>query len=245
MELRNTFELSAFDRLSEDEFTFLLTFLRKRGNLKKLQEELCLSYPAAQKKLDRLLRSLGLMDEQETTDKSKEEMDMTFVREWKTDPDSVKASEMIKAKLKKSGGRVVVSTVRGLPCEMIANPDGESFSSDKLPITPSYRYDVFDVIVDCLQENGGSARKGDGRKYKYGDPECDDTTVVGAIARNYFGKRYGDSTYDPVFVLAAVLEWAGIASNERGYLKLTDDYREKIAAADGEKTETVRKGLFR
>ncbi len=31
--------------------------------------------------------------------------------------------------------------------------------------------------------------------------------------------------FDPVFVLAAVLDWADIARNERGYLTLTADYR--------------------
>ena len=34
----------------------------------------------------------------------------------------------------------------------------------------------------------------------------------------------GDSVYDPVFVLAAVLEWADIAYNGRGYLELTENY---------------------
>ena len=83
-------------------------------------------------------------------------------------------------------------------------------------IKPNYEYRVFDVIVELLLENGGRARKGNGRNYKLGEPECDETTVVGAIAKYYAGKKYGDSVFDPVFVFAAVLEWAGIAHNERG-----------------------------
>lgn len=39
------------------------------------------------------------------------------------------------------------------------------------------------------------------------------------------------SVPDPVFILAAVLEWAGIASNERGELVLTASYQEKLHAA--------------
>lgn len=35
--------------------------------------------------------------------------------------------------------------------------------------------------------------------------------------------------FDPVFVLAAVLDWAGIAHNERGYLTLTADYRSLLS----------------
>lgn len=83
-------------------------------------------------------------------------------------------------------------------------------------IKPNYEYRVFDVIVELLLANGGRARKGNGRNYKLGEPECDETTVVGTIAKKYAGKKNGESVFDPVFVFAAVLEWAGIAHNERG-----------------------------
>jgi hypothetical protein len=140
----------------------------------------------------------------------------------------VKASEIVKAKLKEAGGRAIVYTARGLPCEVIANADGQSFTCDKLPIKPSYCYTVFDVIVDLLLENGGRARKGNGRNYKLGHPNCDETTVVGAIAYQYAGKKTGDSVFDPVFALAAILEWAGIATNERGELVLTAAYQDRL-----------------
>ena len=61
-----------------------------------------------------------------------------------------------------------------------------------------------------------------------GESECDETTVVGYIAKNYAGKSYGDSVVDPVFVLAAVLQWAGIANNGRGELSLTASYKAKL-----------------
>ena len=57
------------------------------------------------------------------------------------------------------------------------------------------------------------------------------TTVVGAIGYNYAHKEAGTSVFDPVFALAAILEWAGIASNERGELVLTTNYQEKLRAA--------------
>ena len=44
----------------------------------------------------------------------------------------------------------------------------------------------------------------------------------GAVAK-YLGRKKGESVYDPVFVLAAVLEWAGVARNQRGYLELEQD----------------------
>ena len=142
----------------------------------------------------------------------------------KLDQSNPKASEIVKAKLLENGGHVTVYTARGLPCEIWADSDGKSFVSDKLPIKPNYEYTVFDVIVELLVANGGRAKKGNGRNYKLGHPNCDEHTVVGAVAKNYAGKKVGDSVFDPVFVLAAVLEWAGIAHNGRGELVLTQQY---------------------
>ena len=39
------------------------------------------------------------------------------------------------------------------------------------------------------------------------------------------GKKEGESGLDPVFILAAVLDWAGIAKNGRGEIALTAEYR--------------------
>ena len=221
MELKNDFEMSVFDTLSGEEYAFLMAFLRQRGNLKNVQSELEISYPTAKKKLDELLARLRLAEPEQ------EEIEMPSITKLTADRNSTRPSEIIKAKLLDNGGRVIVHTARGLPCEIIAAPDGKSFVSKKLPVKPPYEYKVFDAIVDLLIANGGRARKGNGRNYKLGHPECDENTVVGIVAI-YDGKKLGESVYDPVFVLAAVLEWAGIASNERGELVLTQSYRSKL-----------------
>ena len=222
MELKNDFEMSMFDTLSGEEYAFLMAFLRHRGNLKNVQSELEISYPTAKKKLNELLVRLGLAEPEQ------EEIEMPNISNLTAVRNSTKASEIIKAKLLDNGGRVIVHTARGLPCEIIAAPDGKSFVSKKLPVKPPYEYKVFDAIVDLLIANGGRARKGNGRNYKLGHPECDENTVVGIVAI-YDGKKLGESVYDPVFVLAAVLDWAGIAHNERGYLTLTADYRSLLS----------------
>ena len=221
MELKNDFEMSVFDTLSGEEYAFLMAFLRQRGNLKNVQSELEISYPTAKKKLDELLAHLRLAEPEQ------EDIEMPSITKLTADRNSTRPSEIIKAKLLDNGGRVIVHTARGLPCEIIAAPDGKSFVSKKLPVKPPYEYKVFDAIVDLLIANGGRARKGNGRNYKLGHPECDENTVVGIVAI-YAGKKSGESVYDPVFVLAAVLEWAGIASNERGELVLTQSYRSKL-----------------
>ena len=222
MQLKNDFEMSAFDTLTSGEYAFLMAFLRQRGNLKNVQSELEISYPTAKKKLEELLVRLELAEPEQ-----EEKIEMPKITNLTADRTSTKPSEIIKAKLLDNGGRVIVHTARGLACEIIADPDGKSFASKKLPVKPPYEYKVFDAIVDLLIANGGRARKGNGRNYRLGHPECDESTVVGAVAI-YAGKKPGESVYDPVFVLAAVLEWAGIVSNERGELVLTQSYRSKL-----------------
>lgn len=205
---------------------FPTTVLRERLTVRIAPSPDCvMSYPTAKRRLDEILLALDLYEEEDTSITEREEIDM---RNWFTDHTSTKASEIIKTKLKKNGGRVIVYTARGLPCEICVAADGISFESDKLPIKPAYRFDVFDIVVELLKKQNGRAKKGNGRNYRLGDENCDDTTVVGYIAKNYSHKNDGDSVYDPVFVLAAVLEWADIAKNERGELVLTANYRAKL-----------------
>ncbi|MBQ1209042.1 MAG: hypothetical protein IIX64_01050 [Bacteroidales bacterium] len=134
-------------------------------------------------------------------------------------------SEIIREKILQNGGRAIVQSLTGKPYEIRHCSDGKSFLCDQLPIKPPYTYAVFDVIVDLLERQGGKADKGAGRNAKLGQPRCEETTVVGAIAKYYAGKRDGESVFDPVFAMAAILEWADIAHNERGYLELTANYR--------------------
>lgn len=223
VELRNTFELSAFDRLDQEHLDFLISFLKCRGSLKSLQEEIGISYPTAKKRLEELLIALEIVQEEN----SSEHQEVLDMRNFSVNRNSHLASEIIKAKLMDNGGRVTVYTARGLPCEVWMNADGTSFTSDKLPIKPPYTYRVFDVIVDLLVSQGGRARKGNGRNYKLGESNCDKTTVVGAVALHR-GYTIGNSVFDPVFVFAAILEWAGIAHNERGELVLTRQYRSML-----------------
>lgn len=221
MELKKEYALSVFDRLEKEQYDFLLSFLKNRGNMKDVQLEQQISYPTAKKRLEELLISLELSDASEN--KERGEFDMSNLN---IDYTSKKASEIIKAKIKDNGGKVTVFTSRGLPCEIYAEPDGTTFSSDKLPIKPNYEYKVFDEIVELLRSQGGRAKKGNGRNFKLGERGCEKNTVVGTIAVSR-GYEEGQSVYDPVFVMAAILEWAGIAKNGRGYLELTKEYLER------------------
>lgn len=142
----------------------------------------------------------------------------------------IKASDVIRQKLLENGGIATVSSINGNSYIVKASRDGKSFTCDELPIKPPYEYRVFDIIVDLLICQGGKARKGNGRNYRMGEGNCTEDTVIGAISKNYTGKKNGESVYDPVFVLAAIMDWAGIVRNQRGYLELTPQFREKFSS---------------
>lgn len=40
------------------------------------------------------------------------------------------------------------------------------------------------------------------------------------VATKYFGCSIGESTFDPIFIIAAVLDWAGVAYNKVGSITL-------------------------
>ncbi len=227
MELRNEFALSPFDLLKKDQMDFLMIFLQQQGNMSAVQQALQISYPTAKKRLEEVLTALHLTEKNDT----KEQEEVLDMSNWTIPKDSIKASDIIKQKLMEQGGKAIVYTVRNLPCDIQAAPDGKSFLSKKLPVREPYRYEVFDIIVSLLLSQGGRAQKGNGRNYRLGEPLCDETTVVGAIGYRYWKAEEGKSVYDPVFVLAAVLEWAGIAKNCRGELVLTAHYLQKYQEA--------------
>lgn len=219
MELKGDFERNRFDQLNAEQYELLISFLKHRGNLKDVQSEMKISYPTAKRKLNELLCALDLKESPQRQERMDVDVSMLQVDDTSNQP-----SEIIKAKLIEYGGHVTVYTQRGLPCEIYAEPDGRTFTSDKLPIRPPYEYAIFNDIMGLLVKQGGRARKGNGRSYKLGEAGCEENTVVGVIAKQR-GHKEGDSVYDPVFVMAAILEWAGLAQNGRGELILKAEYR--------------------
>ncbi len=60
--IENSFRLSRFDYLSDEELRFVETFLRCRGNIKEVERALGISYPTVRAKLDGILKRLGLYE---------------------------------------------------------------------------------------------------------------------------------------------------------------------------------------
>ena len=219
LELSNNFKLSPFDYLPDEDIDFLLCFLRAKGNLKMLQTHLGISYPTAKKRLEQLLNALNL-----TENENLEVADMVYYQT----ATNYNASSIIRNKLIESNGKAIIHTYDGTPHEIFLSKDGNAFTCKALPNVP-YEFKIFDYIVNLLLREGGRASKGQarGKADKVGSPKCNEHTVTGVIAVEYYGKSEGESVFDPVFILAGILEWADIAKNGWGYLELTDNFRRK------------------
>jgi len=217
-------ELSVFDYLSENDMLFLKTFLSCSGNLKDLQEKMNISYPTAKKKLDDIIQQLGLNEVNKKEEGEK--MDMTNLKNLKFDEN--KASDIIRKRLIENTGKAIITSIKGNRYAIKINPDGTSFQCDDLPFTQYWDFSIFDLVVDLCLENKGQAEKGNARNFRLGEGKCTRDTIAGYLGYNFFHKEDGDSIFDPVFILCAILEWAGIAWNRRGYISLTSDFRMKI-----------------
>ena len=134
----------------------------------------------------------------------------------------MKASELIIQKLRNVGGDTSV-TLLNKDKAHISISGSDYFISDKLP-NQNVKWCIFDVVVDFLKtQPHGKAPKGGCRGSKVGENKCGKETIMYVVATKYYGKIEGESSFDPLFVIAAVLEWAGIARNERGYIELINE----------------------
>ena len=132
-------------------------------------------------------------------------------------------SKQVQKKLMSVGGSATIQLLNGDVCHILLDKDNTGFVCDKLNnYSLFYHFEVFDAIQELLNQKGGRVLKGAGRgkEDKVGYGKCGLDTVVGYIAYKYSGVKLGSSTFDPVFVLAAVLDWANIARNCRGYIEL-------------------------
>lgn len=133
----------------------------------------------------------------------------------------MKASEIIINKLNSNGGEAYVYLLNGDKAH-IQIVDDSYFISNKLP-HQKINFSIFDLVVDFLKsEPHFRAIKGGCRNSKVGEDKCSRGTVMYVIAKKYYGKVDGESSFDPLFVITAILDWANIVRNKRGYMELID-----------------------
>lgn len=58
------FDLGKFSRLNQKQLEFVEVFIRLRGNIKEVEEEMGISYPTVRKKLDEVIEALGYRPEE-------------------------------------------------------------------------------------------------------------------------------------------------------------------------------------
>lgn len=67
------FDLGKFARLNPEQLKFVQLFIRLRGNIKEVEEEMGISYPTVRKKLDEIIKTLGFSPEESPEDTKAEE----------------------------------------------------------------------------------------------------------------------------------------------------------------------------
>jgi hypothetical protein len=216
--------VTRYGYLEDEQREFLDCFLLEEGNFSAVQKKIGISNQEAKKRLRNILSVLWL-------EKSEDEHDVIDLS-GECGRDSKKASDIIRNNLIDGDGKATVEsqTRRSQYNILLAkgkNSDiADSFICDKLKPIKKYELRIFDIVVELLLEQGGKARKGNGRDRKIGEADCTYDTVAGRIGKDYFGKNDGDSMLDPVFVLNAMLLWAGICkTTDPGYMELSESYR--------------------
>jgi hypothetical protein len=127
-------------------------------------------------------------------------------------------ADRIRARFEAHGGVVSIPLQKGDPFMARLTPTGIEVSN--LGTQPFLPWAVFEETVKLPESQGGRAKKGDCMGPKLGSERLPLDSVEGQIAAIVYGKKTGDSVFRRVTPTAAILEWAGICENGRGYLKL-------------------------
>ena len=126
----------------------------------------------------------------------------------------------------KNKGKLTIKTLRGKVHNVYLSDDEKYIYSHTALRNQKIYLNCFDIVVNYLRDNGGRAKKGCGHnkadKVVYG--KCTPDTICWCIATKYHNHRSGESTFDPVFIICAILESTGICKNGYGVLELNSKY---------------------
>ena len=218
LELNGDFPLSKFEYLSADELSFVESFLKAKGNFKTIQIEREMSYPAVKKKFNEILYILNL-----SPIKSEERNEATMITSSNRpihNTDSLVVRK-IKEKLNKSDGRASIPLYNGDLCEIGFDLNGKGLVSPKIPVPNQLTWEVFEAAVEVVIQNEGKVIKGKARSgAKLGSDDLPLDSLEGYIAHKVHGVEIGKAAFGPGFVVAAILDWAEVCNNERGFVTI-------------------------
>lgn len=226
LELNGDFPLSKFDYLSTDELEFVQCFLKYQGSFKAVQSERGMSYPATKKKLTDILEKLKLTPQNSIY---RSEISMLTIKNLPVkDTDSL-VVRRIKEKLNAEGGKATVNLYNGDGCDIWFSENGRGLVSPKIPPANQLVWEAFDAAVEVVMNNGGKAKKGNAQSgAKLGTEKLSLNSVEGYIAHKVHGVKEGETAFGPGFVICAILGWAEICNNERGYLTIKSNFLDEL-----------------
>ena len=85
-------------------------------------------------------------------------------------------------------------------------------------------WEVFETVMLELSKKR-TLLKGNAMNAKLGDKKLLFDSVEGIIASKIYGRKEGDSVFRRISPVSAILSWAGICDNKKGYLSLREDLR--------------------
>ncbi|MBC3803322.1 DUF2089 family protein [Acetobacterium fimetarium] len=226
LELNGEFQLGNFAYLTQDELEFVESFLKAQGNFKTIQFEMEMSYPAVKKKFSDILEKLNLtpIKIEEAEDDAMGNKEIQSINT--TDSPVV---VRIKEKLNEHSGEAFIPLFQRDLCKIAYDPNGKGLISPKIPPANQLSWKAFDAAVEVVVQNGGKAKKGNAQSGgKLGSDKLPLDSVEGYIAHKVHGVEIGMTAFGPGFVICAVLDWAGICRNERGYLTIVPSFMAQL-----------------
>lgn len=214
--LSSEFAFNRFMYLNEKDLGFVDTFLKHGGNMKEVQRQLHLSYPAAKKQLKQIQCILGYAPQEPAF--YVPEIPIHALPIYHDDSPAVCR---IKEKLNQYSGCAELTLSKGRRITIWYEEYGTGICGSNFPPRYILTWKAFDCAIKLLNKKNGKAPKGNAMKSKLGEEELTLDTVEGYVAYYAYGMKNGDSVLRMVPTLSAILEWAGICKNGYGYLELS------------------------
>ena len=135
----------------------------------------------------------------------------------------------IKEKLNVSNGVATIPLFKGDLFDIAFDYNGKGIITSKIPTPDQLTWEVFEAAVEVVLQNGGKAKKGNAQSgAKIGSDKLPINSVEGYVAHKVHGVPIGRSAFGPAFVICAILDWAGICNNVRGYLIIKQSYLDEM-----------------
>ena len=107
--------------------------------------------------------------------------------------------------------------------------NGKGLVSPKIPVPNQLTWEVFEAAVEVVIQNGGKVIKGKARSgAKLGSDDLPLDSLEGYIAHKVHGVEVGKAAFGPGFVVAAILDWAEVCNNERGFVTINSKYLNEL-----------------